>query len=70
MCESVREKEREGNRDRGGKGGGGRGGDDGGGRDWLCTIGPDMNAPRHSFPHIPFNFNSLMELEILCTHLY
>lgn len=31
----------------------------------LYTIGLDMNAPRHSFPHIPFNFNSLMELATL-----
>lgn len=28
---------------------------------WLNTIGLDMNAPQHSFPHIPFNFNSLIE---------
>lgn len=34
----------------------------------LYTIGLDMNAPRHSFPHIPFNFNSLMELATLHTH--
>lgn len=28
-----------------------------------------MNAPQHSFPHIPFNFNSLIELATLCcTH--
>lgn len=61
MCECEREKERK-NRetDRGG-GGAERG-------VWLCTIGLDMNAPRHSFPHIPFNFNSLMELAILGTH--
>lgn len=25
-------------------------------RSWMCTIGLDMNAPQHSFPHIPFNF--------------
>lgn len=62
MCECEREKERK-NRetDRGGGGGAERG-------VWLCTIGLDMNAPRHSFPHIPFNFNSLMELAILGTH--
>lgn len=35
----------------------------------MCTIGLDMNAPQHSFPHIPFNFNSLIELATLCcTH--
>lgn len=34
-------------------------------RSWMCTIGLDMNAPQHSFPHIPFNFNSLIELATL-----
>lgn len=63
MCECEREKERkkEKNRETDRGGGAERG-------VWLCTIGLDMNAPRHSFPHIPFNFNSLMELAILGTH--
>lgn len=34
-------------------------------RSSMCTIGLDMNAPQHSFPHIPFNFNSLIELATL-----
>lgn len=57
MCESERERQREGERDRRWR------------RSWTCTIGLDMNAPQHSFPHIPFNFNSLIELATLCcTH--
>ncbi len=66
-CMRVRERKKEGNRDRGGEGGGGAEEEEVVG-DWLCTIGLDMNAPRHSFPHIPFNFNSLIELATLCTH--
>lgn len=54
MCESERETE------------GGRGREsERRWRSWMCTIGLDMNAPQHSFPHIPFNFNSLIELATL-----
>lgn len=43
-------------------GGGGESGDR------LYTIGLDLNAPQHSFPHIPFNFSALMELAVRRTH--
>lgn len=56
-CLSERERQREGGRQRRWR------------RSWMCTIGLDMNAPQHSFPHIPFNFNSLIELPTpCCTH--
>lgn len=62
-CVRVWERKKEGNGDRGGEGE-----EEEEQVGWLCTIGLDMNAPQHSFPHIPFNFNSLIELVTLRTH--